>query len=97
MQGEHKEGETMKCKHELVAIDNSGSFFCKHCHGFGLELEESICDCYKKAFLPVIEKLEEAAAIMWFKTPDYDEHQQKIHDIVVAMNTKFTCVDRCYR
>ncbi len=55
------------------------------------------CDCYKKAFLPVIEKLEDAAGIMWFRTPDFDEHQQKIHEIVVSMNMKFRCIDECYR
>lgn len=54
------------------------------------------CNCYKKAFLPVIELLEEASAIMYFKTPDFDEHQQRIHDIVQSMNMKFRCIDDCY-
>ncbi len=54
------------------------------------------CDCYKKAFLPVIEMLEDAASQMYFRTPDYDEHQQKIHEIVVSMNTKFRCINNCY-
>ena len=54
------------------------------------------CDCYKKAFLPVIEMLESAALHMYFRTPDYDKHQQKIHEIVVSMNTKFRCINRCY-
>ena len=54
------------------------------------------CDCYKKAFLPVIEMLERAASHMYFRTPDYDEHQQKIHEIVVSMNTKFRCIQNCY-
>ena len=54
------------------------------------------CDCYKKAFLPVIELLEEAAAIMYFRTPDYDIHQQKIHEIVQTMNMKFKCINNCY-
>ena len=55
------------------------------------------CDCYNKAFLPVIELLEEAASKMYFRTPDFDEHQQKIHEIVQTMNMRFTCIDGCYR
>ena len=55
------------------------------------------CDCYKKAFLPVIEKLEEAAGIMWFLTPDFDEHQRAINKIVHSMNTKVKCIDRCFQ
>ncbi len=54
------------------------------------------CDCYKKAFLPVIELLEEASGIMYYMTPDFDKNQQHIHDIVVSMNTRFTCIDRCH-
>lgn len=54
------------------------------------------CDCYKRAFLPVIELLEQAASHMYFKTPDYDIHQQKIHEIVQTMNMKFRCIDNCY-
>jgi len=45
------------------------------------------CNCYKKAFLPVIELLERASGIMYYNTPDYDLHQERIHDIVVTMNT----------
>lgn len=55
------------------------------------------CDCYKKAFLPVIQLLEEASGIMYFRTPDFDEHQQRIHDIVLSMNMKFRCISDCYR
>jgi len=55
------------------------------------------CDCYNKAFLPVIELLEEAAGKMYFKTPDFDENQQRIHEIVLSMNTKWKCVSNCYR
>ena len=55
------------------------------------------CDCYNKAFLPVIQLLEEASGIMFFRTPDFDEHQQRIHDIVLSMNMKFRCIDDCYR
>ncbi len=55
------------------------------------------CDCYIKAFLPVILLLEEAAGKMYFRTPDFDEHQQRIHDMVLSMNMKFTCIDGCYR
>jgi len=55
------------------------------------------CDCYKKAFLPVIQLLEEASGIMYFRTPDFDEHQQRIHDIVLSMNMKFRCIDDCFR
>ena len=55
------------------------------------------CDCYKKAFLPVIQLLEKASGIMYFRTPDFDEHQQRIHDIVLSMNMKFRCIDDCYR
>jgi len=54
------------------------------------------CDCYKRAFLPVIKALELAASHMYFKTPDYDTHQQKIHEIVQTMNMKFRCIDNCY-
>lgn len=54
------------------------------------------CNCYRKAFLPVIQLLEEAEDIMYFTTPDRDEHLQKIHDIVVSLNTKFRCIDRCW-
>jgi len=54
------------------------------------------CDCYKKAFLPVIELLEEAAGLMYFRTTDYDLNQQRIHDIVLSMNMKFKCIDNCY-
>jgi hypothetical protein len=55
------------------------------------------CDCYNKAFLPVIELLEEAAGIMYFRTPEFDEHQERIHNIVLSLNMKFKCVDECYR
>jgi len=55
------------------------------------------CNCYKKAFLPVIELLERASGIMYYNTPDYDLHQERIHDIVVTMNTRFTCIDRCFK
>ena len=55
------------------------------------------CNCYNKAFLPVIELLEEAAGKMYFRTPGFDEHQQKIHEIVQTMNMRFTCIDGCYR
>ena len=55
------------------------------------------CDCYNKAFLPVIELLEEAAGKMYFRTPDFDAHQQRIHEIVQSMNMRFTCIDGCYR
>tara|TARA_R110000765_G_scaffold24545_1_gene61372 strand:+ start:530 stop:751 length:222 start_codon:yes stop_codon:yes gene_type:complete len=55
------------------------------------------CDCYSKAFLPVIELLEEAAGKMYFRTPEFDAHQQRIHDIVLSMNMRFTCIDGCYR
>ena len=55
------------------------------------------CNCYKKAFSPVIALLEEAAGKMYFRTPDFDEHQQKIHEIVQSMNMKFRCIDDCYR
>lgn len=54
------------------------------------------CDCYKKAFYPVIELLEKAEGIMFYRTPDYDLNQQRIHDIVLSMNTNFTCIDRCW-
>jgi len=54
------------------------------------------CDCYKKAFLPVIELLEEASGLMYFRTPDYDLNQQRIHDIVLSMNMKFKCINNCY-
>jgi len=54
------------------------------------------CDCYNKAFLPVIQLLEEASGVMYFRTPDFDDHQQRIHDIILSMNMKFTCIDRCY-
>ena len=55
------------------------------------------CDCYNKAFLPVIQLLEEASGIMYFRTPDFDENQQRIHDIILSMNMKFKCIDDCYR
>jgi len=55
------------------------------------------CGCYEKAFLPVIRLLEKACGEMWFKTPDYDEHQQRLHDIIVSMNTKFRCIDDCWK
>jgi hypothetical protein len=54
------------------------------------------CGCYNKAFLPVIQLLEEAAGIMWFKTPEFDLNQQRIHDIVLSMNTNVRCIDDCY-
>jgi len=54
------------------------------------------CDCYKKAFLPVIEMLESASSHMYFRTPDYDEHQQKLHEIIQTMNMKFKCISDCY-
>jgi len=54
------------------------------------------CDCYKKAFYPVIKLLEEAEGIMYYRTPDYDLNQQRIHDIILSMNTKFTCIDQCW-
>ena len=55
------------------------------------------CDCYNKAFLPVIELLEEAAGKMYFRTPEFDAHQQRIHEIVQSMNMRFTCIGGCYR
>lgn len=54
------------------------------------------CDCYKLRFLPIIELLESAASHMNFRTPGYDQHQQKIHEIVQEMNMRFKCIDRCY-
>ena len=54
------------------------------------------CDCYKYRFLPIIELLESAASHMNFRTPGYDKHQQKIHEIVQEMNMKFKCIDNCY-
>jgi len=54
------------------------------------------CNCYEKAFLPVIELLEKASGIMYYMTLDYHLNQQRIHDIVVSMNTRFTCIDRCH-
>jgi hypothetical protein len=54
------------------------------------------CNCYKRAFYPVIELLEEAEGIMFYRTPDYELNLQRIHDIVLSMNTKFTCIDRCW-
>ena len=61
------------------------------------EGETMKCDCYNKAFLPVIELLEEASGKMYFRTPEFDVHQQRIHDIVLSMNMRFTCIDDCYR
>ena len=55
------------------------------------------CECYKNAFLPVILLLEEAQSLMYFKTPDYDEHQQHLHDIIQSMNMRFRCIDGCFR
>ena len=55
------------------------------------------CDCYNKAFLPVIQLLEEASGKMYFRTPDFDAHQQQLHDIILSMNMKFRCIDDCYR
>jgi hypothetical protein len=54
------------------------------------------CNCYKLRFLPIIEFLESAASHMNFRTPGYDQHQQKIHEIVQEMNMRFKCIDRCY-
>ena len=33
---------------------------------------------------------------MYFKTPDFDLNQQRIHDIVLSMNMKFKCISNCY-
>ena len=54
------------------------------------------CTCYKKAFLPVIELMETADGLLYFRTPDEEIIRQKIHDIVLIMNTKFRCIDRCW-
>jgi hypothetical protein len=54
------------------------------------------CDCYEKAFSPVIRLLEKASGEMYYATPEFDEHQQMLHDIIVSMNTKFRCIDSCW-
>jgi len=55
------------------------------------------CNCYKVAILPVIQLLEQAHGIMYYATPDYDENNQRIHDIVLSLNTKFRCIDECWK
>jgi len=54
------------------------------------------CDCYEKAFHPVMRLLEEASGIMYYATPDYDLHQALIYDILNAMQKKQTCIDKCW-
>jgi len=55
------------------------------------------CNCYEKAYLPVIKLLEEASGIMYFSTPDFDLHQQRLHDIILALNMQHRCINNCYR
>ena len=55
------------------------------------------CGCYEKAFEPVIRLLEKARGEMWYRTPEFDEHQQMLHDIIHSMNTKFRCIDDCWK
>ena len=54
------------------------------------------CDCYTKAFYPVIKLIEEADSILYFKTPDEDVIRQMFHDIILTLNTKFRCIDDCW-
>ena len=54
------------------------------------------CDCYSKAIYPVIELLEKADGILYFRTPDEEMIRQKIHEIVISLNTKFRCIDECW-
>ena len=54
------------------------------------------CDCYKKRYLPTILALEGVIDNMPFALSDYDGYQQKIHDVIVHMNTNVKCINRCY-
>lgn len=55
------------------------------------------CDCYEKAYAPVIRLLERADGIMYFAMPNDDDYRQKLHDIIVGMNTTFRCIDECWK
>ena len=55
------------------------------------------CDCYKKAIYPVIELLEKADGILYYRTPDEEIIRQKIHEIIVSLNTNFRCIDECHK
>jgi hypothetical protein len=54
------------------------------------------CDCWDKAYRPVLKLLDEAAGNMYYATPEFDLHQALLHDIVKSLRTKFTCIDRCW-
>ena len=54
------------------------------------------CDCWDKAYWPVIDLLDQAAGVMYYRTPDYEFHQQMIANIVNQMKKKFKCIDRCW-
>ena len=54
------------------------------------------CDCYGERYLPTILRLEEASDNMPFALREFDAYQQKIHDIIVDMNTNFRCINRCH-
>lgn len=55
----------------------------------------SKCNCYNKAYLPIVLLLEESSDRMWYKSPDFDKHQQMIHDMVIDINTKWKCINNC--
>jgi hypothetical protein len=55
------------------------------------------CDCYDEAYRPLIALLEEADGIMYYMTPDYDKNSQRLHDIILSLNTKFKCIDECWK
>jgi len=54
------------------------------------------CDCYEKAFHPVLQLLEEASGIMYYATPDYDLHQALLGDIMNSLRLKVNCIDKCW-
>jgi len=54
------------------------------------------CDCYEKAFHPVLQLLEEASGIMYYATPDYDKHLASIHEMMSSLRLKVKCIDRCW-
>ena len=55
------------------------------------------CDCYDNAYWPVIDLLKQASGVMWYRTPEYDFHQQMMQNMIVQLNKKFRCINEdCY-